>query len=169
MWEIQSHLSSSFPVFGGILWGLYQLYLHFRCRARCAEVIEAIGFGVPQALAAGPPVGNGLDMGGFSLSRLVIGPYWALLGPWTMIEWWTCLGWWGFGFRIHEESDHCYLSRQIIAMVLCGFVWAADGAELLLLGCLAEPGCVRHEEQPGVTSLSWPCYLDRSSIWYRSI
>eukprot|EP00435_Cladocopium_sp_Y103_P050635 s6_g15.t1 len=28
---------------------------------------------------------------------------------------------------------------QIIAMVLCGFVWAADGAELLLLGCLTEP------------------------------
>jgi hypothetical protein len=59
-WEIQSHLSSSFPVFGLILWGLYQLYLHFRCRrARCTEVIEAIGFGVPQALAAGTPVGDG--------------------------------------------------------------------------------------------------------------
>ena len=54
---------------------MYQWYLHFRCRARCAEVIEAIGFGVPQALAAGPPVG--FDMVGFSLSRLVIGPYWA--------------------------------------------------------------------------------------------
>ena len=95
--------------------------------------------------------------GWVSLSRLVIGP----MDDDIMMDMHWLIGIW------IVDSDHSYLSRQIIAMVLCGFVWAADGAELLLLGCLAEPGSPPWRATGG-TSLSWPCYLDRS-IWYRSV
>ena len=109
---------------------------------RSAEVIEAIGFGVPQALAA------------------CVVSSWGGVRPGSTTHFWRELGddggwvaWLGSppssplvirpvdndGHALADrdsESDRC---SQIVAMVLCGFVWAADGAELLLLGCLAEP------------------------------